>query len=329
MEFDPVNRDVAAPRYELESGSEDEFETGPDVVAKQAAEPFTIVASDGSSTQLEHGSRLVVLVSKAGAALLSSLQSAVPPQQFALRTNDEQHGAIAVVDSASGSKITAAFVAPPPQVRSSRFHEIVRTLIEAAQPSSIAVVDSYSPQEQFYRDPYSDHADGQSGNDSAIRYLATSSYVSQHKIDASAMTPLRSPESASGLGAAFLSEVSSKRSLTCAHRLIPLLTDAHLLPSLHLLSAQQAVVRNVPAILTLLEDVSFQSHIQLYGSLGAARLSPATSDALDALTGLGGKNGASLGVVAAKTGTILDFAASRRTKPASNLAVLGDGNMYI
>ena len=85
------------------------------------------------------------------------------------------------------------------------------------------------------------------------------------------------------------------------------------------------MVNNTPAILILLEDVSFQSHIQLYGSQGASRLSPIASETLSALTGLDGKK------IASQNGgkTILDFAASRRIKPASNLAVLGDGNMYI
>ena len=88
----------------------------------------------------------------------------------------------------------------------------------------------------------------------------------------------------------------------------------------------QAVVRNVPAILTLLEDVSFQSHIQLYGSLGAARLSPSASETLGALTGLGSQQASSS---QSQGRTILDFVASRRIKPAANLSVLGDGNMYI
>lgn len=75
----------------------------------------------------------------------------------------------------------------------------------------------------------------------------------------------------------------------------------------------------------MLEDVGFQSHVQLYGSLGAARLSPAASQTLGTLTGLSGIQKEAV----SKTPTILDFAASRRTKPAANLAVLGDGNMYI
>ncbi len=81
---------------------------------------------------------------------------------------------------------------------------------------------------------------------------------------------------------------------------------------------------NIPSLLALLEDTSFQSHIQLYGSLGAARLSPTATESLAALTGLERGGGA-----ASQPPTILDFAASRRVKPASNLAVLGDGNMYI
>ncbi|SPO27446.1 uncharacterized protein UTRI_10563 [Ustilago trichophora] len=294
MEFDPVNREAAAPKHELESGSEDEFEASPKVSASKTLEPFNIVAADGSATAstLEHGRQLVVLVDKAGAALLSSLSGAAPTQQYCIRTETEQHASIAVVDSTSGVKITAALVAPPSQLRSSRFHEIVRMLVDAAQPSSIVIVDSYSPQEQLYRDPYSDDADEEAGADTAIRYLATPSFTAKHKVESMKMMPLRSPEAATGLGAAFLSE---------------------------------AVIRNIPAILTMLEDVGFQSHVQLYGSLGATRLSPAASQTLGTLTGLSGiqKDAVS------KTPTILDFAASRRTKPAANLAVLGDGNMYI
>lgn len=88
---------------------------------------------------------------------------------------------------------------------------------------------------------------------------------------------------------------------------------------------RQAIVGNIPALLALLEDVSFQSHIQLYGSVGAARLSPSTTETLAALTGLKGEQAPP----AVAGPSILDFAASRRTKPAANLAVLGDGNMYI
>jgi hypothetical protein len=82
-------------------------------------------------------------------------------------------------------------------------------------------------------------------------------------------------------------------------------------------------VRDVPALLTLLEDVSFQSHVQLYGSLGSARLSASSSQALAAVTGLSATKTNTC------TRTILDFATARRTQPAANLAVLGDGNMYI
>lgn len=210
MEFDPVNRDVAAPKHELESGSEDEFEASPQVSASKTQDPFNMVAADGSATAstLEHGTQLVVLVGKAGAALLSSLSSAAPTQQYSLRTETEQHASIAVVDSTSGTKITAALVAPPSQLGSSRFHEIARTLVDAAQPSSIVIVDSYSPQEQLYRDPYSDDADQEAGADTAIRYLATPSFTAKHKVESRTMAPLRSPEAATGLGAAFLSEVS-------------------------------------------------------------------------------------------------------------------------
>ncbi|KAJ1023502.1 hypothetical protein NDA16_003119 [Ustilago loliicola] len=292
MEFDPVNRDVPAPRYELESGSEDEFEAARDT--RETQEPVRIVPADGSgsSSALESNTQLVVLIGNAGVALLSSLQGSAPAEQYSLRTESDQHAAIAVVDRASGGKVTAALVAPPPQLGSWRFHDIAQTLIEAAQPSSIVIVDSYSPQEQLYRDPYSDDDEEHDRVDNPMRYLATPSYLTKNKVDARGLTPLRSPEAASGLGAAFLSK---------------------------------AVVSSIPAILTLLEDVSFQSHVQLYGSLGAARLSRAASEVLSSLTGLDGKQGA----VAASEKTILDFATSRRVKPAANLGVLGDGNMYI
>lgn len=75
----------------------------------------------------------------------------------------------------------------------------------------------------------------------------------------------------------------------------------------------------------LLEQVSFQSHVELYGSLGASRLSPSVSETLSTLTGLSGAKDAA----ASKTPSILDFVASRRVQPAANLAALGDGNMYI
>ncbi|SJX62498.1 uncharacterized protein SRS1_13346 [Sporisorium reilianum f. sp. reilianum] len=289
MDFDPANRDVAAPRYELESGSEDEF-VGIDHGAEaKSQEPFQLVASDGSEQVLEQGSQLVVLIGHAGTALLSSLGGGVPAQHYALRCGSDQHAAVASASSSHSKKVTAALVAPLPQVRSSRFHEIASTLIEAAKPSSVVIVDSYSPQDQLYRGASEEDA----GQDAAIRYIATTSYVAQHAIDSNKMAPLRSPESASGIGAAFLSK---------------------------------AVINDIPAILTLLEDVSFQSHIQLYGSLGASRLSPGVSETLSALTGLGG---GSSNDPATNTPSILDFAASRRTQPAANLAVLGDGNMYI
>ncbi|KAJ9480214.1 Cystathionine beta-lyase [Pseudozyma hubeiensis] len=283
MEYDPVNRDVPAPRYELESGSEDEFEHG----TGQPQEPYQLVGGT-----LEPGSQLVVLIGNAGIAALSSLGTA-PTQQLSLQSGSEQHAAVGVATSSSGTRVTAALVAPPPQLRSFRFHEIAQTIIEASKPSSIVIVDSYSPQEQIYRDPESEE---EAGWEAAIRYLATPSYAADHTIDSKRLTPLRSPESASGLGAAFLSK---------------------------------AVIDDIPAILTLLEDVSFQSHIQLYGSLGASRLSPTVSETLSTLTGLGGSN-TNVQTEAGSTGsTLLDFAASRRVKPAANLAVLGDGNMYI
>lgn len=208
MEFDPVNRDVPAPRYELESGSEDEFEQGDRPAAgTETREFFRIISAHDSSSSvtLQTDTQLVVLIGNAGAALLSSLQGSAPAELYSLRTETDQHASIAVVDSAS-SKITAALVAPPPHLRSSRFHDIAQTLVEAVQPSSIVIVDSYSPQEQLYRDPYSDDAEDRV--DDTIRYLATPSYLEQNKVDARGLTPLRSPEAASGLGAAFLSKVS-------------------------------------------------------------------------------------------------------------------------
>ncbi|KIS69670.1 uncharacterized protein UMAG_02202 [Mycosarcoma maydis] len=281
MEFDPVNRDVPAPRYELESGSEDEWEHN----VNESQHPYTLVAADDA---LPQGSQLTVLVGSAGAKMLSSLAGGVPSQQLSLQSESEQHAAIAVASSSTGSPITIALVVPPPQLRSSRFHDLAHQIIEATNPSKIVIVDSYSPQEQIYRDLDSqDDADCEA----PIRYLASPSYTASHTIDSKRMTPLRAPESAGGIGAAFLSK---------------------------------AVISNIPAILALLEDVSFQSHIQLYGSLGAGQPSPAISETLSALTGLdGGKP------VASKGSTLLDFVASRRVKPAANLAVLGDGNMYI
>lgn len=206
MDFDPANRDVAAPRYELESGSEDEFDHQAKEVKPQ--EPFRLVATDGSASTLEHGSQLVVLIGQAGAAFLSSLGGAAPAQQSSLRCGSEQHAAIALASSNKGSKITAALVSPPPHVRSSRFHEIASTLIEAAKPSSVVIVDSYSLQDQLYRDAA--YSEGEAGQEAAVRYTATPSFRAQHPIDSSKMAPLRSPESASGLGAAFLSKVSSR-----------------------------------------------------------------------------------------------------------------------
>lgn len=295
MDFDPVNREAPAPRYELESGSEDEFEQqqAGDDVKTHTPEPISITSFDGSrsvSAAFKQGAQLVVLVGNAGAALLSSLGTSALAQRFSLRTQTEQYGAIAVTD-----KCTVALVAPAPQLRSSRFHELARSLVEATKPSSIVIVDSYSPQEQLYRDPFDDEKEGQR-TETSIRYLATPQYRAKHTLDPTKLTPLRSPEAATGLGAAFLSK---------------------------------AVISNVPAILALLEDVSFQSHIQLYGSLGAARLSPATSEALRTLTGLHGGHAAPSSEQSSRTSTLLDFAASRRVKPAKNLAVLGDGAMYI
>lgn len=207
MDFDPVNRDAPAPRYELESGSEDEFDH--DGEASKAQEPFSLNASDGfgSSSPLPQGGSLVVLVGNAGAAFLSSFQSQRLEQQYSLRTGSEQHASIAIASTSSGSKITVAMVAPPPQLRSSRFHEIASTLLETTRPSSVVIVDSYSQEQQLYRDPYSEE---KSGNEAVIKYLATSSYLVKQKIDSKRMEPLRSPESASGLGAAFLSKVSSE-----------------------------------------------------------------------------------------------------------------------
>ncbi|CDW95374.1 hypothetical protein [Sporisorium scitamineum] len=292
MDFDPANRDVAAPRYELESGSEDEFEfDGIHQGAEpKSQEPFQLVATDGTTQDvaLEKGSQLVVLIGSAGAAVLSSLGGAAPAQHSLLRCGSEQHAAIAVASSSHGQKVAAALVAPLAQLRSSRFHEIASTLIEAAKPSSVVIVDSYSPQDELYRESSEEEA----GQGAAIRYLATPSYLAQHPIDSNKLSPLRSPESASGLGAAFLSK---------------------------------AVINDIPAILALLEDVSFRAHVQLYGSLGASRLSPGVSETLSGLAGL-----SSVPKDAEyKAPSILEFVASRRAQPAANLAVLGDGNMYI
>ena len=323
MDFDPVNRDVPAPRYELESGSEDEFEhqLDPKEGTAEVQDSFNIVPCDGSAEPktLGHCNTLVILVGHAGAAFLSSMRGTVPMQQFSLRTHAEQHAAIAVIESGRGNKTAAALVAPPPQLRSWRFHEMAQTLIEATRPSNIVILDSYSPQEQLYRDPYSD--DAEEPVDTAIRYLATPRYLATHPIDSRRLAPLRSPEAATGLGAAFLSKV---RCFSCAFKGSRLFTNGCI--DMDRTGLQQAVMDHVPAILALLEDVTFQSHIQLYGSLGAARLSPSTRATLSSLTGLDGKS-APLQAEAAPS--ILDFVASRRTKPAANLAVLGDGNMYI
>ncbi len=111
MDFDPVNRDVPASRYELESGSEDEFEHDGNDAGAKSQEPFSIASTDGADKTLEQGTQLVVLIGNAGAAFLTSLGRA-PKQQYSLRTSSEQHAAIAVVDSASGSRTTVAVVAP-------------------------------------------------------------------------------------------------------------------------------------------------------------------------------------------------------------------------
>ncbi|EST04744.1 hypothetical protein PSEUBRA_006028 [Kalmanozyma brasiliensis GHG001] len=292
MDFDPVNRDAPAPRYELESGSEDEFDH--DGVATKIQGQLVLSATEaGSSSTLQQGNPLVVLVRNAGAAFLSSLQGHRLEQRYSLRADSEQHASIAVASSSSGSSITVAMVAPPPQLRSSRFHEIASTLLEATKPSKVVIVDSYSQEQQLYRDTDSE---SDSENEAAIKYLATPTFLAEEKVDSKRMEPLRSPETASGLGAAFLSK---------------------------------AVINGVPAILTLLEDVTFQSHVQLYGSLGASRLSPSASKTLASLTGLDSIVASSAANSPSTGSTLSDFVASRRVKPAANLAVLGDGNMYI
>lgn len=203
MEFDPVNRDAPAPRYELESaGSEDEFEQEIDAGKSQSS--YTLVKT-GKSSSLEEGSQLLVLVNNAGTALLSSLDGRALAQRYSIQMESEQHASIAVVASASCSNITVALVAPLPHVSSSSFHDLAHTLVEATKPSSIVVVDSYSQEQQLYRSPC---ADDEPGRDAAIKYLATPSYLAQHKLDRKVLEPLRSPESAGGLGAAFLSKVS-------------------------------------------------------------------------------------------------------------------------
>ena len=198
-----MNRDVPAPRYELESGSEDEYEhnVGERRIDNQPQESFRLIATDGKDAKPGHGSQLVVLVGGAGASVLSSLRGSAPAQQYSLQCGSEQHAAIA-----SSSSATVALVAPPQEVRSSRYHDIAHTLVEATKPSSIVIVDSYSPQDQLYREADSEEELGQPAS---VRYIATPSYKAKNPIDSRQLTQLRSPESASGIGAAFLSKVSA------------------------------------------------------------------------------------------------------------------------
>jgi hypothetical protein len=206
MDFDPANRDVPTPRYELESGSEDELEA--ETSRRGAQESLRLLRADGSDAAgaLESGSKLVILVAGAGMALLGSLGASAPAQQYTLQAGGEQHAGVGVVDSTAGDKLTVAVVAPPPSTHSSRFHGMARTLLEATKPSSVVIVDSYSPQDQLHRSAYECESDAES--EAPIKYLASLHFLAGNKVDAKRMAPLRAPEAASGPGAAFFSEVS-------------------------------------------------------------------------------------------------------------------------
>lgn len=192
MEFDPLSRDLAPPRYELESGSEDEGD-----VKQTAVRPaLEIKGAPASST----GSEVVVLIQQAGLTCLD--KNSAPHELWAVVVDEQQQASIS--ETSDGK--TVVFVSPTPQLLPpSRFHELTRLIFDHLSPSTVVVVDSYSPAENVLRSDSEDQA-------GKLRYLADPSFPSS-RIDASSMVPLVSPESVSGLGAAFLTAVS----LICSH----------------------------------------------------------------------------------------------------------------
>lgn len=198
MEFDPLSRDSAPPRYELESGSEDD-----DVDVKELG-PRPAVEIRGAGS-LSTGSEVVVLIQHAGLACLD--KSSIPTEHSAIYVGETQQASIAETSQSQ----TIVYVSSTSQhVPQSRYYELAQAVLDHLAPSSLVVVDSYSPASNVFRSD----SDGLSGR---LRYLADSTWP-QSRIDPSLMVPLSSPESVSGLGAAFITGVSNFAKSSAADR---------------------------------------------------------------------------------------------------------------
>ncbi|PWY97455.1 hypothetical protein BCV70DRAFT_166909 [Testicularia cyperi] len=275
MDFDPLSRDTAISRYDIESGSEDEYD-GPVASASKPVRPVLVRLDPDMVTA--KGLEMIVLIGEAGKACLGA--SHAPLERVTVTVDEMQQASIAVTDSHA-----VVYISSVPKLSHRQNNQLASHLLDRLQPSTVTLFDSYGPSEASF----------DSAPDAAqkLRYLATPDY-SLKRLPRSTAAPLESPASATGLGAAFLS---------------------------------QAVVRGAPALLGLLEDVRFQAHVQLYGSSteisSPIRIAPLAAQAIRSiLPPLDSKSAPS-----PTSPTIIDFAKGRRA--VNSKLTLGDGSMYI
>lgn len=91
MEFDPLSRDVAPPRHEIESDSEDEMETGPSTSSKRIFTPpqVQLVLNEEDGAAASTGSQLVIFQSEGAEAFLREQKYRLP-EVGKLLVNEEQ-----------------------------------------------------------------------------------------------------------------------------------------------------------------------------------------------------------------------------------------------
>ncbi|SPO40589.1 uncharacterized protein PSFLO_06071 [Pseudozyma flocculosa] len=183
MNWDPLSREAAPPRYQVESGSEDEDDHADLTSSLEQREQHTItIELDGAAASATSAGReLVVLVAGAGKAWLTS--RGAPAEGGRLRYGQDQPAEL--------------FLMPSAALPQTRLAQVAGLVLDRLAPKSLVVVDSYSPAAYGY------HRSPQQNQGDRVRFLHSGDFEAQRI--AADWEPLEAPDAVIGASAALVS----------------------------------------------------------------------------------------------------------------------------
>ncbi|KAN0062091.1 hypothetical protein ACQY0O_005608 [Thecaphora frezii] len=193
MDFDPLSRQAAPPRYQLESASDDDDHHHHHLPSHAApSQPVTLHFDSSSPTGARH---VVVLVAAAGKAWLES--RGAPGEHASILYGQQQQASIHLPSVSDAS--VQVFLMPSEELPQTKLHQLAECVLDPLGAKTLVVVDSYSPVASNYHRPL-----GQSGevDYETIRFLSSRFDPARISSDWRA---LEAPNTVTGVSAALIS----------------------------------------------------------------------------------------------------------------------------